>query len=295
MSTSKVSVLSGRCRLLTMLGFGVITIGVVTSGGGAGAAYAPQSSAQSSLVSVNATPIGPYGGGNLLTVAGTEADAGSNGSGHSHVTVLAVDGNEIYGLDSGGSTGDALSPLEDAALSNPTCIDGSGGVCVAVLPMTAVPGNASFSIATASYDSGAYWVDLGNSASSLYNSPPPGCQGGYTSSQLLAGNSPTDYVLLVGSGSSAQKCGGGAPGTVGKPVLNITGSYGEVLRGTGVPSAATGCATPSPLPTMEGVGVSTCNSSDQTATTSGSALLVLLPVGDVALASSSASAPSIDS
>jgi hypothetical protein len=281
-------------RLVVCLGAASAATALAVAGFGSGsivnAVYSPPSQSQASLVSINVHPIGPVAGGNLLTIGGTEADPG-NGSGHGHVTALAVYNNEIYGVDSSGSTGDALAPLENAALTNPVCYPNpqQANLCVALLPMKAGPGFATFEIASASFNDLGWstGLNVGQSVSALDNPDLSKCQGAGAFSQLLEayGNtsSPPAFAFLqsLGSSSYQNSCPGFINGGTTSWVLN----GGPKLPPVGCPS----------VPAILGVAVSTCNSSTHSSggatTNSSSALLVLLPVGDASIGSSSATGP----
>jgi hypothetical protein len=293
---SVLSVLIRRLRLCLALGMAGAAVGItaasVATGTIANATYS-NAYASTSLLSVNINPIGPLSG-NLLTVGGTEADPG-NGSGHGHVTLLAVLGHEVYGVDSSGSTGDPLAPLENAALANSHCFS---SVCVALLDMSAGPAYGILDIASASVNDLQGWYLFANagSGSSALDNPGAtgdGCKGGYAGTDVAEVDvySPSEsaasgFLGILGSSASQAACAAGS----------FTSGSGWVLQSEGfnVPTQNGDCLAS--LPSAGGLGVSTCTNSTSTSggttTTSSNAVLILLPIGNASVASSSASGPS---
>ncbi|MDX6658994.1 MAG: hypothetical protein QOH62_3787 [Solirubrobacteraceae bacterium] len=200
-----------------------------------------------------------------VVVGRSRGEQGANGSYHGHITVAALFGNEIAGVDT--NAGDAKHGPLDAVQTNllDAICEGSGNqICLSVLTAdstTTSSGSTNrFSVAHAKVggDSG---LETGVAESNGNISGDGNCQASHGDSQVAdvkAGGSPV--ASLAKSSTDSNACRGQAPSQ------SNTSSV-LALGGTGVPIPAAGCAdgTPDTATGVPTILPMVCNADDTNA------------------------------
>lgn len=199
------------------------------------------------VVDLNPSPNRPYSGdptggesGEEVVIGRSRGEQQADGTYHGHITVAALFGNEIVGVDtgSGESRQGPLEPLQKQVLD--ALCDGSGNqICLSVLTMDSTTTDSgsqnSFSTARVAIG-GAEGVNAGVAESNGSISQDANCQTAHGDSQVA--NASAGGTVLVGlarSNSDSRACADGtSQQTKDSRVLE--------LGGTGVPIPAAGCA-----------------------------------------------------
>jgi hypothetical protein len=188
---------------------------------------------------VSGDPAGPE----TIVVGRPKGEQNPDGSYHGHITIAALLGNELLGVDTneGQSGSSALDPLNDAVLGQ-ICTASGGQLCLGILDAqsntTADGSTNSFTIASAQL--GGAPAGIGVTAGEAHGdiSDNGTCQTSTGSANTASANVAALLTAGVsGDSSSSTACNDGtAPSTTNSSsVVN--------LNGTGVPVPATGCDT----------------------------------------------------
>ncbi|MBA2346716.1 MAG: hypothetical protein H0V81_00335 [Solirubrobacterales bacterium] len=205
------------------------------------------------VVDVNPDPNRPYSGDPTgrtdnedIIVGRSRGEQRADGTYHGHITIAALFGNEIIGVDTspGQTRAGPLDALQQGLL-DPLC-DGSGmQICLSAVTAdstTTDTGSTNrFSTARATLGGAANGVDVGAAESEGNISSDGTCQTSVGSSRV-ANATVAGMVLatLSESSSTSKACNDGTPPTQ----TNTSRVLG--LGGTGVPVPAAGCADGTP-------------------------------------------------
>ena len=183
-----------------------------------------------------------------------------NGTFRGHITILALLGNEVAGVDTGpGETKNGpLQPVQTGVL-DPLCTGLANQVCLSVLTAnstsTASGSTNDFAIARAS----VLGLGVGAAESQGVILQDANCQtaGGSSKAANVTSSSGTAVASAANSSSTSRSCRGQAP-----VVTNTSSVIG--LGGVGVPLPAAGCAngTPDTVTGLPGVLPIVCNADD---------------------------------
>jgi hypothetical protein len=209
----------------------------------------PHGQGSVAVVDTNPDPKRPYSSDPTgttdnedIVVGRSRAEQGADGSYHGHVTVAALFGNEIVGVDSKpGEDNGPPAPLDalQTSLLDALCGGSGNQLCLSVFPIssTTAPNGSTnhFGVAHAKVggDSG---IDAGAAESNGNISSDGTCQtshGDSSAADVKAGGQSVATVLQSSTDSSA--CSGQAP--TQKNTSSVV-----TLGGTGVPIPAPGCA-----------------------------------------------------
>ncbi|MGI8921090.1 MAG: hypothetical protein ACR2HD_05365 [Solirubrobacteraceae bacterium] len=223
------------------------------------------------VVQPNPDPNRPYSGDPTgktdsegIIVGRSRGEQLANGTYHGHITVAALFGNEIIGIDTtpGQTRSGPLTPLQQGLLD--ALCNGSGNqLCVKAVvadsTTTSTGSTNHFETAHVTVGGAATGLDTGAASSDGNISQTATCQTSTGDSQV-AKVSVGGMVLadLVKSSSTSTACNDGTPPTQ----KNTSGVIG--LGGTGVPLPAAGCANGTPN-TVTGISVLlpiVCNADD---------------------------------
>jgi LPXTG-motif cell wall-anchored protein len=218
------------------------------------------------VVDLNPSNERPLGAKPDGTDAGEDAIVGRargeqvNGAYHGHITILALLGQEIAGVDSapGETKNGPLQPIQ-AGILDPLCANTSQQVCLSVLTAnsttTATGSDNDFAVARASV------LGLGVGAAESHGTigQDANCQAGEGSSRVANATAPGGGAVAQVSDADTKStsCRGAAP-----TVTNTSHVIG--LGGVQVPIPAAGCAdgTPDTLSGIPAVLPIVCNAED---------------------------------
>ena len=234
----------------------------------------PHGEGSVAVVDTNPDPKRPYSGDTTgktddedIVVGRSRGEQGDDGSYHGHVTVAALFGNEIVGVDSRpGEESGPPAPLDalQTSLLDALCGGSGNQLCLSVFPIdstTSSSGSSNhFGVAHAKVggDSG---IEAGAAESNGNISGDGACQtshGDSSAADVKAGGQAVASVAQ--SSSDSQACAGQAP-------TQKNASSVIALGGTGVPLPAPGCAdgtadTVTGVPTLLPI---VCNADDANA------------------------------
>ncbi len=200
------------------------------------------------VVDLNPKADRPLDGNPNGAAAGEDAVVGrgrgeqnADGTFHGHITIAALFGNEIAGVDStpGQANHGPLNPLQTGVL-DPICQSTNQQICLSVLradsTTTATGSTNDFAVARA----GLLGLNVGAAESAGNISQDANCQSSVGSSKTTNATTSGGTVAGVANSASASKsCRGAAPQVANtSQVINLGGT------GVGIPAA--GCANGTP-------------------------------------------------
>jgi LPXTG-motif cell wall-anchored protein len=193
---------------------------------------------------LDAKPDGS-GSGEEVIVGRARGDKDASGKFHGHITIAALFGHEIAGVDTapGETKAGPLQSLQTGVL-DPLCANTGGpsnGVCLSLLVANSkTTSNSSandFAVARASL----FGLDVGAAESSGAIAEDPKCQAASGSAKTVNVTTSNGTIAGVANSTSASKsCAGGKA-----PEVQNTSEVIN-LGGTGVPLPAPGCANGTP-------------------------------------------------
>ena len=214
----------------------------------------------------------PAGGSNEIVLGRSRGEQGSDGSYHGHITIVALFGTELLGVDSTKSGRTVTGPLAPvvSGVVDPVnqqvlqalCAGSGGQICVDVLTARSTTGATGstnhFAVANASLG-GAGGVNATVAESDGNISQDSNCQTASGHSQVAGASVGGTSVLdLAESNSQSQACRGGSPSqSSSSKVIN--------LLGTGLPVPAAGCANGTPntvFSSLAPILTAICNADD---------------------------------
>ncbi len=186
-------------------------------------------------------PAGPE----LLVVGRSKGEQNPDGSYHGHITIAALGGNELLGVDTneGQTESSPLDPLNDQVL-NQICTGSGGQVCLGILTAdSSTTGNGStnhFSVANAQVGPPGSGIGVTAGETNGNISDDGTCQTATGTSEVANAN--------VAGGLTAQALNGSSTSTACNNGAQSTTNDSEVinLNDNGVPVPAAGCADGTP-------------------------------------------------
>jgi LPXTG-motif cell wall-anchored protein len=190
----------------------------------------------------NQRPLGPSTDGSDsgpedIVVGRARGEQTANGAYHGHITILALFGNDLLGVDSaeGETKTGPLQPLQSSVL-DPLCTSTNGQVCLSVLTANSTTtGSGSqndFALARASVVGlGVGAAESGGSSGETTKDCQTSVGTAKTANVATAGG---QVVGVANSGTSSQSCRGQAPKVAST-------SQVVALGGNGIPLPASGC------------------------------------------------------
>ncbi|MCA1680566.1 MAG: hypothetical protein LC777_17260, partial [Actinobacteria bacterium] len=190
----------------------------------------------------------PTGAGDVnredVVLGRTRGEQRADGTYHGHITILALLGNEVLGVDTnpGQSRAGPLDAVQTGILNN-LCMSSGGQLCVTVLKAdsttTATSSTNIFAVANARIGQGpaALSVDAAESAGTI--SQDSACQTAAGSSRVANANLGLVTASLLTSSTTSKACNNAAPTQTN--ISSVIGLNGAQL---GVPNP--GCANGTP-------------------------------------------------
>lgn len=215
-------------------------------------------------VATEPLPYDPGGGSEDLVVGQSRGEQNANGSYHGHITILALLGNEIVGVDTGPGEHDSgpLGPINEQL-----CPLNGGGTASLSLCVLGVDSNTTNSGSSNSFETVGANLNLGGNevlradvASSNGSISDDGeCQTAHGDSNAASASVGGELTAdALQSSSDSQACNGSAPTqSNSSTVIN--------LAGQGVPIPATGCADGTPntaFTSLASLLATVCNADD---------------------------------
>ena len=198
-----------------------------------------------------------------LVVGRARGEQRADGTYHGHITIAALAGNEILGVDTnpGETKTGPLSAVQQQVLD--ALCNGSGNqICLKAVvanSSTSSTGSTNHFEAAHATLGGAQGIDVGAASSDGNISEANGCQTATGASSVASVKLSTAFTAdLVQSNttSNAGTCGAAAPQTNTSKVINLAGS------GVPIPAAGCGDGTPNTVTTIPVLLTLVCNADD---------------------------------
>lgn len=198
-----------------------------------------------------------------IVIGRARGEQNDDGTYHGHVTILAVFGAELFGVDSNPGEGPQSSPFDplQTGLLDPLCEQSADNICIQLLVAdseTTDSGSTNhFQLTDVQLGEGAVRANVGESNGNI--SDDGTCQTAHGDSSVAdIGFSETDVATVGQSESTSTACNDGTPSSTEQDSSFLS------LGGTPIGFPAEGCATGEPDTVFDLVLLRTiCNADDE--------------------------------